>query len=44
VAVARKMPGRISRVIPDQFDRVSARSVRYGKRRDVGAGVVAGIG
>src|SRR5262249_42602624 len=37
VAVARKMPGRINRVIPDEFDRVSARSVRYGKRRDVGA-------
>src|SRR5262249_53150611 len=37
VAVARKMPGRINRVVPDEFDRVSARSVRYGKRRDVGA-------
>jgi hypothetical protein len=34
VAVARKMPGRINRVVPDQFNRVS---VRYDKSRGVGA-------
>src|SRR5262249_4403326 len=44
VAVARKMPGRINRVVPDEFNGVSARSVRYDKRRDVGARAVAGIG
>src|SRR5262249_35811315 len=37
VVVARKMPGGINRVVPDQLNRVSARSVRYDKRRDVGA-------